>query len=687
MAVPIQVIVDGERVNAPTINRPLGQLASAVNQVKQQVSDLSLTGARLILENQTLDASVAIYDVVYWDGANGKFKKALAALEISGSDNTYFAGISSFASGIVVRRDSTTGTILLLGYYPLDTGIAAAMLEEGVTLTPGRGYYLSRNTAGKLTDIPGAISVFVGELDTDFIIFHPVVKDLAESHTHLRFSLAAQPLGSNVDLGGGLLSVGGFISTSNPGNSARMIAADGVAGGGWTHSKYIDYRFTVTDAGATKKMLVERKEEGASSFSTVLTDQIVLGTFIDIESYGLKVKFTFIAGMVLNQTWLIRAPRDLKGWAVVDTGTDITAPEDAFFRYNIEADQDLVGFFPILDASQPAITMNGVELQRDTGFYRITPNSIYWMTQDFDKVPWPQDWVSYADPGSPEFLVLLNLYLTKFNIQGEPQVVTSLTGSGPVTVVDCQTGLPAKFGDLRVQLETDAQLIDDPLTAGDLVFKGFEDGSLLQVKVGAVVEKLKAGAGILLTATRAAAGDYQGTVTVQLASDLQFAGPVSDITLQNAKQEIRGLTSITMLEPPPLKTAFLGKIRVSTAAVDPSKMSFRAVLAGSLANSSGSVRTVRLKLSRVNLADAPGDLIPTVAASSSNLDFSIPNGYVAYTLFEKTIGPVGSGADFEIDMATTPGDVFCFQISRETVGAGTTYAGNVGFVALDFLIS
>ena len=674
----LSYIQDGEKVNAAVTNRPISQLAGAVGAINSKINTLAATGARLIATDMPLDPSVSLYNLVYWDALTGKFKKALAALENSGSADTYVAAASSFVQGVVVSRDANTGSLLLTGYYALDNSALAGMMESDVIFVPGKAYYLSRKEFGKLTDKPGVVSVYIGVLGADFISVNFMIKDMAESHLHYKCPLAAQPIGTNVDNLDTTHSIGGFDASTNP-SSAKMLVADGVAGGSWTYPSFIDYRFTILAGNTT--MLVEKKPDGAASWSTVAAAMpIPTATYTAIDSYGLKVKFA--GGPVLTQVWTIRGPRDLMGWAPVDFVNDPSAPVGAKWRYNIEADQLLLGHFPILPTNLPIITENGTELQQGI-LYNILPVSIYWMSNNENQLPWPTHWVSYSNPGPTEELVYLNIYITKFNIEGESGVVTSLKANLPLQMLDCHTGLPAETGDLLVQFNPTATVITNPPTTGYVVFKGVNSQG--QYLAGPVVEKLVVGAGLLATSTLPdGSGGHQGTINIQLASLEQFSGSIADITLQNAKQEILGLTSVTVLEPPPIACGFLGKLRVSTAANAGAKVHMRLMMLGDVAP--GADQTVRLKFS---WAAVPlGAFIPPVTVSSQFLDFTIPAAYTPVnTLFEKTIVPTTFPGDFVFDIPVNPGDLFCFRIDRLAPVSGTPYSGNLGFASLDFLIS
>lgn len=138
-------VADGEPVDASHEAGPIDDLQNNILYLKD-IIDGMLAGAALSKDNQAFKSDVVVGDVVYWNGSNGRFERAIA-------DGTYKQEVS----GLRLTLDSSTaGTLLIAGYRTLDI---AAALAGGQMLSAAR-YYLSPTEPGKLTTVkPTATSV------------------------------------------------------------------------------------------------------------------------------------------------------------------------------------------------------------------------------------------------------------------------------------------------------------------------------------------------------------------------------------------------------------------------------------------------------------------------------------------------------------------------------------------------
>lgn len=247
------------------------------------------------------------------------------------------------------------------------------------------------------------------------------------------------------------------------------------------------------------------------------------------------------------QLWLVIGALDADGAAVVEAdGLETTdawkftfsdrAP-GAAFAYNMGLDP-LRRYYPAQPVGATTLVRNGLVLSQrhefaaDVGAYRSAVDTLYWYDETNSEVPFPEDWVSVADPGIAANAQNLMIYLTSA-MQRRTGSVTSVVGDGQIAVVDAATGEPASVGNLQLKLSGVAQITDGIASGSKAVKTVGADGKLLS---GYVVEKLLAGPGILLSSPDGVpVGQGVVTLSVDLAnlSRGDFA-----VYLANARQEL-----------------------------------------------------------------------------------------------------------------------------------------------------
>jgi hypothetical protein len=210
----VRRIVDGTPTNAATTNQPVDDLAQRTDHLKELLDSVD-AGAILRVNDAPLQAAVILATPVYL-AADGVYKPAQALL----SDNAAgsIAAVTGFVAGVVIGLStSTSGTLALVGLIPaalISTSAWASVMEGGV-FAPGH-YYLSSETAGKITQDPGALAIYVGQALPDGSFHVAPVAPVFGSHTHYRFELAGTPAGTVVDP-----SVGNPHSVSVPNPAVR----------------------------------------------------------------------------------------------------------------------------------------------------------------------------------------------------------------------------------------------------------------------------------------------------------------------------------------------------------------------------------------------------------------------------------------------------------------------------------
>jgi hypothetical protein len=196
----IRHVTPGEPVQAGIVGRPDRALQDRTDYLKQRL-DAAALGRALFDNDATIASDVLPGQPVYWNYAEQRYEKALAAVDLVEESQTYAVRASSECVGLCLRKKSETlGDIVLYG------AIAIPDLQNAITgpIAPGR-YYLSAVEPGKLVKQRPAVTVSVcyvqGQKDACNPIPHVVVmpntRELVDEHTHYRFELFARPAGDN----------------------------------------------------------------------------------------------------------------------------------------------------------------------------------------------------------------------------------------------------------------------------------------------------------------------------------------------------------------------------------------------------------------------------------------------------------------------------------------------------------
>ncbi len=191
----VGLIQDGKPVDAATTNKPLQDLNQNVTHIKE-VLDALEAGQLLRVNSLTLQAGMPIGTPVYLD-TDGVVKPARADLaeDVVGG----LAAKSGFMLGLLLDLETATlGAVALNGrIVRLTNAQWAAVIDTGIAV-PGH-YFLSSVDVGKLTQDPGALSIYVGQLlPDDSFVLRGGVPDYG-AHIHYHFDLVASPAGTVVD--------------------------------------------------------------------------------------------------------------------------------------------------------------------------------------------------------------------------------------------------------------------------------------------------------------------------------------------------------------------------------------------------------------------------------------------------------------------------------------------------------
>lgn len=234
----------------------------------------------------------------------------------------------------------------------------------------------------------------------------------------------------------------------------------------------------------------------------------------------------------------------LPGWLPAGHATfGGRAPHGAVWGYNIAKDAGLSSIWPPVplgslnlwwdkgDGSElgAQLVRGGSDPSDIAGLWYADATTLWWLSDCDGDVPWPVAYdASSPPPPLPTTTVpptcprptamRLVASFTEMLFATDKSVVTSLQPApgSPITVSGCTTGTAAQTGALQLGLNL-AFLVGAGPVAGASVFKQLSGTTF---EPGNVVEKLVAGANVTLTPTIGTASAAQGTVTIDVATDL-----------------------------------------------------------------------------------------------------------------------------------------------------------------------
>lgn len=301
---------DGDNVDAKTLNKPINQLASRTDYLKDKLDTIGDKSA-VILTDVPIASDLEVGQAVYFHSAKDplsdqdihEFRKAQATMDLY---DDFKASDSAFTVGILVSRQGGIGNVIVSGRISLKTFDKASFLQSGETFRSGR-YYLSATEAGKLTSNPSGPLIYVGTFQSNgsndqvftsesVAFVNPQFLDIGTSHVHRAYPLVARPAGwldgSDVI---GYLPTGSEPHTlsSDPAGSSsdqRTTAPSLIFGGTWTSEKDVVYKFSLNgNEWGTVQLTWTRDGVSKESYSREIPAP---GVFVDVGD-GLKVKVLF----------------------------------------------------------------------------------------------------------------------------------------------------------------------------------------------------------------------------------------------------------------------------------------------------------------------------------------------------------------------------------------------------------
>lgn len=188
----VNLLLDGEPVDAPTTNRPLQHLAQRTQALYERLTAM-LAGEALVERDAPLAEDTFVGAGVY-KANDGTWKNALAAVAEDATLGYYTLPESAQVAGIVLEKHtSTLGSVVLFGHVT-DMDWSAAV-EGGYE---SGQYYLSSQTAGKLTRQQPAVSIPLAIIRPGVAqaYVNTALRDVLEDHVHVRVALEDAPAGT-----------------------------------------------------------------------------------------------------------------------------------------------------------------------------------------------------------------------------------------------------------------------------------------------------------------------------------------------------------------------------------------------------------------------------------------------------------------------------------------------------------
>lgn len=555
----VQGYQDGvDRVDAETLNRPLGQLAERTEYLKRLIANSNGQRVALVGVELSGDVKPTRGQPVYRVPDNGTYARAAG----TAFENAWFyASDEAMAVGIVesVDQGGGTGTVVLYGYAKF--GEAGSADNPGIPVAdviadenPASGRYFLSARAGLLTSKPNGPVIYVCdcqianvkvgdayELRVMSMLVSPQYRDTGESHIHRSFVLSGSPMGGySVKAAGRYRAVGiadGSVRDADKNPSALPSGVVLVPCGWWDCDRSVTYTITVSaDGSAFTWSSGDGDGSGeveADDADSCMTKPVAVG------SHGLLVRFVSdTAGdfsAMAGKQWSVTMPDAARAWVdYKDDGGSLVG-----FRLNLGMYPEMARYVPPLPKNGAALTMDAFDVRGP-----VFGADKQWDILDAgdDGGPWLV-WYGGAADGSSSLTTpfkwadtvagqaarYIALHLNRMRV-GPTGFVTSLQAApgSALRITSAQTGAPAVQGALQVDMDIDFASAERD-APGHMVVKRIEGSRFI---LGPVVERIVAGPGM-------AVSREQGIVTVS-ASNAVYAGDFETIALKNAKQDLVG---------------------------------------------------------------------------------------------------------------------------------------------------
>lgn len=702
---PIEHVQPLEAVSASVAARPTTQLEANLRLLREVV-ELANIGRGLIDAAASLKSDVVVGDIVYWNGSNDQYEKALAATENDPISNSLVATASSDAIGMVLSKtNATLGCIAIGGMHDLSD---EALTNAFGSTTPETGrYYLSAVTAGAVTLQRPPVSVAVAVVcSSGQILIDPQMRDFLEDHIHQQFELTAKPAGDHSPP-----AVGGRHAITSP-DSARkgwLPALDASFGGKAPEGAAFGYNLAaepqlsqvwppipvsnalleVQHSSAFSEVKALRADATLNFPSVAVDGSEELTVTVPGARSGDPVSLTPLGGPALDGV--------IQAWVTADDTVTVRYTNPTAAPINPDEQLYHIQVMPNPDGvDSVSLSFNGLE-RVPSEFVVFDANGIWWMTNCYNEVPWPTNFDNTGSSSSSSISSMsvssssssaglaecpvpqpmrLILSFVKMTFATDKTVVTSLQPAvgSPIVFLNCD-GEPATTGDLKAGLDLTLSEDPDEVLGGNVV-KSIDNS--LVVGKGFVIEGLLAGSSkVSLTGTRTRLSDpadptspllYQGVVTVDVVvtpTETELDAQLTRLADARERFLFDGIPSIGF--PISSASAIRMKFKIPPVGLPASpKLKIRVVLFG---RTTGTLPTLIMS-QRVIARPSPTAILTTT---------DTPMTFAAAVSVTADLAIEVDSSQFDI----VAGDTVYVNLSR---GAADGYAAEVGIIRVGGII-
>lgn len=385
----VKGLEDGQYVDAETFNKPISQLASRTDYLKNRLDALGEIYTNIQVQvTLVADDTPAVGDIVCVDPDTKYFRKAIASMDLY---DAFTASEKAFAVGILVSKTELSGTVILYGKVNLQDMPVDDMVDGGIFVN-GQ-YYLSSSTPGKITRFPTGPRILLGffsrnpsvagALPGAFALLNPQHMDI-EAHSHRTYVLEPRPSGGAEEVDGEVKVIGywpnGFEPTYDSNDQEEFSGIPRLTiGGDYTSEDEATYTVTIQNADGDKptkwpcqvKWSAEGVDEGEGIASLrFFGDEAPIGTLgmtVRLEpSYGMSESSPY-QGEDGYRVWTV--DRKLaRGWSdcSVHASSDFGSNLVAFAGYPDTQKNDIRIYIPKKVYDLTAMTVEvGTELTID----------------------------------------------------------------------------------------------------------------------------------------------------------------------------------------------------------------------------------------------------------------------------------------------------------------------------------
>lgn len=382
----------------------------------------------------------------------------------------------------------------------------------------------------------------------------------------------------------------------------------------------------------------------------------------------------------------------LPGWLPANHASfNGNAPPGAKFGYNLPLDADLLKIFPPVPLSSAAFVMqrpSAYDVASERASYaqvllddtvRLDANGIWWMTDCYDRVPWPTSYdtslsdsasESISDSCDPELkLYSLRLYCTKLLFSTNNAFVQSLRSIDERLKITCSgSSITADAG--RLDIDLDLELMQGSTDkSGSVVIKEF-DADTNTFNSGPVLEGVRSTSpNILLSGGQEIVREnltYRtGLVNITATSDSSRELSSQLVRLDGVTEENFPVLYLGM--PNSHTSSYVVKFEVPSTVPSGLQFRFRARILGRAAGTLPPLTAEYYKVAR-----PPAGLSTPVNVSQS---------YTALTF--NAVATVTANQAVEAtssNFTVAPGDIVYVRVTRTPSNVGDAYNGEVGIM-------